>query len=454
LTTHLPRSGVFLVLALLMALAVGVFLSTQEQRLGSGVWPSYTLDAVQSIEIARPGERFALVKEPSGWVVRSEGAEPDSLPTPADKSRIEALLAAIAHNRPTQNLGQVPEAELAGYGFSEPTVRILLRPSTPGLSETLLTIGRETPTGAALYAQSTLAPGAVLLLDASILHQIDKPSDHYFDYRMLDLHTDEAQHLTVTGATSIQWELERKDEAFVFLRPESLKGSTMSSSEIRLFLHNLSALGADSILTKNDHQPTGRPAFTLDILMAKATEPLRLEIFPQGETDQVFGRSTRHPAGFLLEHDKAKNLFRLAFDMQWRGVISYDSARVESVRIYSVMGNQTMMAEKTSSGWEDREHSRKVAGLDMSLWRLKELRFEAEPVGRLAYPAVQRLALELFSKDSKLLSSFVFYTDPRLPPDQCWLKVGAEEMFYPVGNQIIEELQGYLPPRPVRTPGN
>lgn len=448
---HLPRSGVLLLLVLAMALALGLFLATQDHGLGGGVWPSYTIDSVQSIEIATAGERFVLVKEPSGWVVRIDGAEADALPTPADRSRIEALLAAIAHNRPTQTLGQVPAAELAAYGFSEPKVRILLKPSTVGLSEVLLTFGNETPTGAALYAQSSLAAGSVFLLDASLLHQVDKPADHYFDFRMLDLRTDEAQHLTAYGNSGVQWEMERKDDSFIFLLPESLKGSTISSSEVRLFLHNLTAITADNILAKNDQQPGGRPSFTLEITMAKATEPLRLEIFPQGgESEQVFGRSSRHPSGFLLDHGKAKSLFRLAFDMQWRGVITYDSARVQSARIYSAMGNQTLVAEKTASGWEDREHGRKLTGLDLSLWRLKELRFEAEPIARIAYPAVQRLALDLYAKDAKSLTSFVFYSDPRLPPDQCWLKVGAEEMYYPVGHQIIEELQGYLPARAVK----
>ena len=178
---HLPRFGVLILLVLIVALAVGLFLNSQEQRLGSGVWPNYTLDAMQSIEVATRGERYTLVKEPNGWVVRSAGAEPDALPTPADKTRIEALLAAIAHHRPTQNLGQASADELAGYGFSDPTETILLHPSTLGLGDALLTFGHETPTGAALYAQSSLAAGAVFLLDASILHQIDKPSEHYYD---------------------------------------------------------------------------------------------------------------------------------------------------------------------------------------------------------------------------------------------------------------------------------
>jgi hypothetical protein len=209
LTTRFPRAGVWIIFALLLALAVGLFLATQEQRLGNGVWPSYSLDVVKSIEIATRNERYTLVKEPSGWVVRLEGAEPDALPTPADQSRIEALLAAIGHSRPTQYLGQVPAEEQAGYGFSDPVVRILVRSSTPGLGDTLLTLGQEAPTGAALYAQSSLVPGSVFLLDASILHQVTKPSDHYYDYRLLDLNADESQQLTVTGASGVKWELEQ-----------------------------------------------------------------------------------------------------------------------------------------------------------------------------------------------------------------------------------------------------
>ena len=84
---------------------------------------------------------------------------------------------------------------------------------------------------------------------------------------------------------------------------------------------------------------------------------------------------------------------------------------------------------------------------DMTLWRLKELRFEDEPVARLGYPAAQRLVLDLLGGDGKVLSSFSFFTDPRLPADQCWLKVGTEEMYYPVSNQLLEDVQGYLPAR-------
>jgi len=452
LTNPLTRFGLFLGLALLLALGLGYFLFQQEQRLALGVWPGYAPDTVQSIDIVTRKEHYTLLREPSGWVVRLAGAEADAPPVPAEASRIEALLAAIAHNRPTQNVEPTPGADLATLGFDDPAVRILVKPSTSDLREVQYTLGHETPTGAALYAHSSLAPETVFLLDASVLHQFDKPSVHYFDARLLDVRGEDAQHLSLAGAGSMQWELERKDEQFVFLKPDAMHGTTISASEVRLYLHNLTALTADVILTRPDQQITGKPACVIEVLQQKSQTPQRLELYPPLDAEQVYGRSTRHPLGFYLDRDKAKSLVRQAYDMQWRGVIAFDSAQVEGARIYSVAGNQTLLAEKTAAGWEDREHGRKLPGIDMTLWRLKELRFEAEPVSRLGYPAAQRLVLDLLGRDGKALSTFTFFTDPRLPADQCWLKVGSEEMYYPVTSQLLEDVQGFLPQRAAKAP--
>jgi len=106
LTNPATRFGLLLLLVLFMAVGVGFFLYQQEQRLASSIWPDYTLDAVQSIEVTTHKERYTIVREASGWVVRLEGGEADALPVPADPARIEALLAAIAHSRPNQMLRQ------------------------------------------------------------------------------------------------------------------------------------------------------------------------------------------------------------------------------------------------------------------------------------------------------------------------------------------------------------
>jgi len=435
-----------------MALGIGYFLYQQEQRLALGVWPEYGIDAVQSIELVAGKERYTLQREPAGWVVRLEGADADTVPVPADVSRVEALLAAIAHNRPRQTLDQDSGVDSTQLGFDKPTAQLLLKPTSADDPTVRLTLGNETPTGAAIYAHSSLAPETVFLLDASVLHHFDKPAEYYFDARLLDVRGEDVQRLTLYGGQGLQWDMDRKDDLFTFSEPASMRGTTLTASEVRLYVHNLTSITADVIMTKPDRQVVGKAACIIEMLLPKATEPLRLELFAPLDADQVYGRSTRHPNGFLIDKDKAKSLIRQAYDMQWRGVVNFDSTKVEGARIFSVASNQTLQVDKNPTGWEERDTGRKMSGIDMTLWRLKELRFEAEPVPRLGYPATQRLELDLLTKDGKVLSNFAFFTDPRLPADQCWLKVGSEEMYYPVSNQLLEDVQGYLPVRQPKAP--
>lgn len=447
MTNSATRFGTLLLLVLFTALGIGLFLYQQEQRLASSIWPDYSLDAVKSIEVSTRKERYTLQREGAGWVVRLDGAEADALPVPADPVRIEALLAALAHNRPGQMLDPTATADLSALGLDAPAVQLHITPVSADDREAKVTLGHETPTGAALYAHSSFAPEAVFLLDASVLHHFVKPADHYFDTRLLDVRGEDVQRLALHSASAVQWDMERKDDTFHFLTPASMQSTTITAGEVRLYVHNLTAIAADVILTKPDRQVTGKPVCAIEMQLPKASAPLRLELFAPLDAEQVYGRSTRHPAGFLLDREKARNLIRQAYDMQWRGVVNFDSSRVEGARIYSVMHNQTLQVDKTPAGWEERDNGRKIPGIDMTLWRLKELRFEAEPVGRLGYPAVQRLEFDLLAKDGKVLSSFTFFTDPRLPADQCWLKVGTEEMYYPVTSQLLEDVQGYLPVR-------
>ncbi len=450
LTTPATRFGLLLFLALLTALGAAFFLFQQERRLASSVWPEYALDDVRSIEVATRKERYTLLHEASGWVVRLEGGEDDAPPVPADVSRIDALLSSVAHNRPRQMVD--PGSEGAGQALADSTVQITIKPVRADDREARLTLGIETPTGAAIYAHSSLAPAALFLLDASVLHHFDKPSDYFFDTRLLDVRGEDIQRLTLVGAGGVQWDMERKDDLFIFAVPDSMRGSTVTASEVRLYVHNLTAIAADVILTRPDRQVNGRPACSIEMLLPKSTAPLKLELFAPLDAEQVYGRSTRHPAGFLLDREKAKNLVRQAYDMQWRGVVNFDSSRVEGARVYSVSHNQTLAVEKTPAGWAERDTGRAIPGIDMTLWRLKEMRFEAEPVSRLGYPAAQRLEFDLLAKDGAVVTSFTFFSDPRLPAGQCWLKVGKEEMYYPVTSQLLEDVQGYLPAWPQKAP--
>lgn len=450
MTIRTSRFGILLLLSLLVALLAGLVITQQQQSIALGMWPRFTSDEVASIEIRVGDDSFRLVREQGGWMVQDIDAGEDVPPVPADRARIEALLSSIAHNPPIQNLGPQNPDEAPSYGFGAPAVRLVIRSGAKALHDVQIILGKETPARAGIYSQCSLQPDNVLVLDASVLHQLDKPAEHYHDLRLLDLRAEEALRLSFTSGTSLVWDLERRDDTYVFNAPESLRGSGVSSSEIRLFLHNLSAVSADAMLARPDRQPSGKPQFSIAIQTVKDKPPLMIEFFPKADGAPVFGRSSYHPMGFMMDPEKVKGLFRQTFDMQWRGVLGFDTARVERARIFAPGGNQTLVVEKTAAGWESKDQGRVVPGIDIALWRLKELRVESEPVSRLVPPVEQKLVCELFAREEKPLAVFVFYVDNRLPAGQCWLKVGQEELFYPVGSQIIDDLLGHLPPRAPR----
>jgi len=310
LTNPFTRFGLLLLLALSLAFSIGLFVYQQEQKLALGIWPDSSLDGVQSIEVTTRKERYALVREPSGWVVRLDGSEADVPPIPADASRVEALLADVAHNRPSQTLEPSPGLDAAALGFDSPFVRLVITPSNPDNRPAQITLGHETPTGAALYAHSSLAPDSVFLLDASVLHHLDKPAEYFFDTRLLDVRGEDVQRLSLSGPLALQWDLERKDDQFSFLTPASMQGTTLTSSEVRLYIHNLTAISADVIFTKPDRQVVGKAACSIDMLVGKSATPHKLELFAPLDGDQVFGRSTLHPSGFLVDREKARSLVR------------------------------------------------------------------------------------------------------------------------------------------------
>jgi hypothetical protein len=85
--------------------------------------------------------------------------------------------------------------------------------------------------------------------------------------------------------------MERKDDLFIFAVPDSMRGSTVTASEVRLYVHNLTAIAADVILTRPDRQVNGRPACSIEMLLPKSTAPLKLELFAPLDAEQVYGRS-------------------------------------------------------------------------------------------------------------------------------------------------------------------
>ena len=70
-----------------------------------------------------------------------------------------------------------------------------------------------------------------------------------------------------------------------------MKGTTLTASEVRLYLHNLTAITADAIVTKPDKQTPGKPACVIEILMT-------YRYFPQKK--MTASEREVNPFGFIV----------------------------------------------------------------------------------------------------------------------------------------------------------
>ncbi len=103
-------------------------------------------------------------------------------------------------------------------------------------------------------------------------------------------------------------------------------------------------------------------------------------------------------------------------------------------------------AVKSEAGWKSANKTQDMLGMDMLLWRLGDLKYEQPPSDTLPKTAEPLAMWELFDAKGKPLAGLEFYLDPGLGKDICWVKVLGREKYYPVQDQLLEDLQAQLRP--------
>jgi hypothetical protein len=161
-------------------------------------------------------------------------------------------------------------------------------------------------------------------------------------------------------------------------------------------------------------------------------------------------RSSWQTAPMLLDRERVDKLLRSAFSLRARKVVDMDLGEIIRQELRQRVangGNATveLVAVKTGEGWQAKDTGRALLGLDMLLWRLTDLKYEARPRQALPNTAEPFLAWRLYNGKERPKVALQFYLDPELPRDQCWLKVQGRDHYYPVLDQLLEDLQGLLP---------
>jgi hypothetical protein len=436
------------ILALGLAVALGgLYLALSRKPAQPGmseaVWPAMAADSVRSIEIRLPSDRYVLYRQGKSWFVRS-GESENPAQAMADPAKIAALLELLALNKPQRVLPSEARQPDVNYGLDQPRFRIAVsaEPGKDKPAETAeLALGRLSPSGDAVFAASSRNPGTVFLMAPGWARQIDHPADYYFDTRVFSVTEDGVTRLRSLGPSGPSWEIARKDTGFVFVLPESAKDKPVDGSEVKLLIHDLTGLKVRLLPEKVQAQ--GQPWLRFEV-WGQASAPEVLEIFGEEPLPgMVLARSSRQPVFLALERASLDRVAKSGFDLEGRKVLNLDTGKVQSFRIVS--GDQRVELEKTQDGWRDQAGGELLRGIDMALWRLTNVQFEAGATTALPGSAVPAMTCEILEKGGISLAVLRFFTDPDQQAGLCWLEADGSGAFYPVSDQLLKDLQGLFP---------
>ena len=435
-------------ISILLVIALGAALWAWWNRAPSAqdpaelAWPEMQLKGLAAIEVDTTHGAVRFVRAGDGWRAEAPGAE---ISPRADAARLAGLVDFITANRPLASPAIYRAGEGEEYGFIDPTAQVRLFASGKGEEPLFqMAVGRGSELGDGVYAVTQLDRDRLLVLDKSYLDVLGREPAYYYDKRVLNVDENAVRELRCSGADGQRWAVRTTEGGFVFTGPEPLKGQDASSSEIRFLIHTLATLTAGELQLAQGGS-RGATVLAFEVLDG-AKKPHVLEIFQQPEEGAPYpARSGWQPGPFTVSPDAVGLLDRSAFEVQGRSVVDIDTSRLAAFRM--TVGQQTLEAEKTDTGWVARGEEKRLLGIDMSLWRLTDLKFEAEPTWSLPESAQWAMTLEPVGQSGKTETVLTFYNDPQLPAGQCWLKVGQEGPYYPVSNQLLKDLQGQMPPK-------
>ncbi|WP_126377680.1 DUF4340 domain-containing protein [Desulfovibrio ferrophilus] len=423
------RIGALVFFFLIAVVAAGIVLTRQavipapqDER-----WPEYSAAAADRVILEGPSGVFELLRQDGAWRLRL----PDRGVLPLAESRkVEALLEFLALNKPIRRLSN---SAGPGGGF-QPRAAVTVE------GRSRLEIGGDDGSGVGVFARMADKPG-LMVLSKDYADVLGRLPAAYLDTRLMDLSVEDVLVIRMSSMHE-GWEIQRKKEEFVFVKPDILGSSRVQREAMDLWLHELGALQAVSLAPMPPEQ--GRLPDLALILRQKGGRNSFLKLWrPLDDSKPWMVSSSRQDVFFLLDQERVEKLNRNAFSLIDRRLVLVELGQVR--RLELTHAGRVFIARRDGENWRS-EGAGELTGIDMRLWRLTDLQYEYGPVGALPASAEQALRLVLKGEKGVPLLDLVFYTDSGLPGGQCWAGRYGEKAFHPVDSRLFMDLKGMLPP--------
>ncbi len=427
-----------IILAVVLAgVWLGVYLTSwqeEEQADGAAVdWLELNASKVRSVEVNATAGGYSLRKDSGEWFVDMElGTR-----LRGKAKAIEGLPQFVTDTAPKRRLGAAEN--LAQFGLDKPQISISFA-GAGDWSPAALQLGEDNPSGDGVYGQASWGQGELLLLDAAYRDTLDKPANHYVDMRLTGLSARDIVKVRLETEGG-GWEIRRLDAGYEFTWPEKLVDKPVAAAEADLYVHTLT--GAEAVSLPAGDIPADAAEWAAISLWAKGeAEPQRITLHKDGE--KLWGRSSWQPVTFALASRGADDLRVDAFSLRDRKVVKLELGAVESATVKAPGMAEPVALRKTGAGWKAGE--RELPGMDMLLWQLTSLEYEAEPLPAVPESAELTAEWTLRGADGGQIAGLRFYEDPAMQFGLALVQNLPDEKAYPVSSQLAGDLLQELEP--------
>ncbi|BDQ32861.1 DUF4340 domain-containing protein [Pseudodesulfovibrio portus] len=425
----------------LAGLAGGVYLydTYSDTRVETSRWLSSSLDNVVSVHVLSPEGSYSLFAKGDTWKADVPGAS-WNVRAHVKPNRVREYISYLADLTPDKYIADVDQDGPESYGLNDPKFKVILNftGKTDGQLVIKFTVGE---TGR-VFGWNSRNPGMVYEFDGKTLERLALPALHFLDDYIFRFDEELVDRVQLVQPFGSSWLVEKGESGFIFKLPGYLKGKQASGSDLKLYVHSLALIRAKQLILEPVVIDKEMPTLTVRV-WGKGGKNHSVEFFPYEDSPDVFmGVSSWLTMPFLVDAQSVAQMVKSAFDIQSRTVMALDIGTVDRVVIDH--GEARFTVERSDTGWRLRGTENDIPGIDMSLWRITNLKFEALPLNNLSKTAVALMHCRLLDADGKLLKAMTFYADPELPQGQCWMK-SEDGMYYPVSSRLLKDLQGMFP---------
>ena len=340
-------------LALLAALAVAGWIALFERDGGAGDEgrPVFGLEeaAIQSVEIARPGEpTVRLTRDGEGFFV-AEGGGPESA---ADSGEVDLFLQNVASLRFEREIEGVGEDDLAGFGLdpSGLAVRVFRESEDDPLTAGF---GDETPAAGNRYLR---LGERVLVTSAFARAGFDRSAWDLRDKRVFRSDMPAARRLRVSTGGGTTVEIAREEGVWNILRPYRFAADPYEASQFASELLDAQMAGVAPEPDEGEEDPFG-------LASPRLTAELDLVAGPQEEAISrtlLFGGESRTPPGVFarLGADPLVFVVRKQLFEALRDAAETDLASVRSLDLFRFAAFRTVALQFLTPDGETAFHRR------------------------------------------------------------------------------------------------